>query len=201
MGKKQHQFSLLYTSPSPKWFLSKLNHSFLVLSPNEPCRVTVNAVGIITLLYKKRLGQFIFETNIAGYSSGDDSGWKKEKDGSTTILHEKGVWKSRDNFFGGEPYGGSEVVFYKDKAVWMMVYWGDAEKGVDSKAVYKFLQKSLREMPKNAPFRGPKEYKTGEWRYENSWEGNTEKFKGEEKIFKGGKEVYWAGYIGGLVDQ
>ena len=32
--------------------------------------------------------------------------------GGVTIPYEKGDWKSHDNFFGGEPYGGRIIVFY-----------------------------------------------------------------------------------------
>lgn len=37
-----------------------------------------------------------------------------------------------DNFFGGEPYGGREVVFYEEKPVWMMVYYGWVAEGIES---------------------------------------------------------------------
>ena len=128
---------------------------------------------------RKRLKRFIFEANAAGYASGDDAAWKKESDGSTTIVHQEGDWKSRDNFFGGEPYGGNQVVFHKGKAEWMMVYWGEVVKGADSREVYRILQETLRHMPEHAPFRGPSEYQIGEWRYENAWEGEIERFKGK----------------------
>ena len=149
----------------------------------------------------ERLKQFLVESNAAGYASGADAGWTKEKDGSTTIVHESGDFRMHDNFFGGEPYGGREVVFYQGKPHWMMVYYGAVEKGVDQKEVYRFLQASLKQMPEDAPFRGPKEHEDGDWRYENEWKGEVESFRGDERILKSGQKVYWAGYIGGLVDQ
>jgi hypothetical protein len=150
---------------------------------------------------KEKLSKFIYDTNAAGYASGDSFNWEKQEDGSTKIVHEDGDWRSVDIFYGGEPYGGNEVVFHGGKAEWMMVYWGEVEKGVNSKEVYKVLQEALREMPEDAPFRGPREHTMGEWQYKNSWEGKVDKFKGEETIHNGERQVYWAGYMGGLVDQ
>ena len=71
---------------------------------------------------KESLIKFLIESNKAGYASGQEKQWIKELDGSTTIPFKKGEWHSQDNFFGGEPYGGRIVVFYKNKPYWIMVY-------------------------------------------------------------------------------
>ena len=64
-----------------------------------------------------------------------------------------------DNFFGGEPYGGRMVVFYKNKPIWTMVYYGWVEKTVkDPNVVYRILRSALKQMPNDAPFRGPKNW-------------------------------------------
>lgn len=56
-------------------------------------------------------------------------------------------------------------------------------------------------MPTDAPYRGPKELKDGEFTYTNTWEGTIERYSGEEKITQNGKLVYKANYRGGLVDK
>lgn len=147
------------------------------------------------------LKRFLIESNNAGYAAGNSKKWIKEKDGSTTIPFEKGKWRSNDNFFGGEPYGGRNVVFLENKPVWIMVYYGFVieEKNVDK--VYKVLREALRKMPTNYPFRGPKTLKFGEYKYSNSWRGDIENYSGEEKIMKNKKLVYKANYLGGLVDK
>lgn len=150
---------------------------------------------------EESLKQFLFDLNQAGYGSGEEKKWIKELDGSTTIPYEKGDWKSHDNFFGGEPYGGRTIVFYKDKPVWMMVYYGFVEKGVKTDLVYGILKKALMKMPKEAPFRGPKEFKERGLSYINKWSGDVRNYSGEEKIFLDKKMIYKANYIGGLVDQ
>ena len=153
------------------------------------------------------LKEFLKEANMAGYAGGEEKKWKKEEDNSTTITHESsdGRWLFHDNFFGGEPYGGREVIFKDGQAVWMMVYYGEiVDKGLDKDKVYAFLQKSLSLADEDLPVRGPKEKKEeidgGEWFYENNWQGSLERFKGKEIIKINGKEIYNADYIGGLVD-
>lgn len=150
---------------------------------------------------KKALKQFLVDSNKAGYASGKEKKWIKESDNSTTIPFEKGSWKSHDNFFGGEPYGGRTTVFYEGKPYWIMVYYGWVKKGVETNSVYGILRNALIRMPKNHPLRGPKKYKEGEFVYSNSWEGEVDKFSGEEQIIQGKKQIYKASYIGGLVDQ
>ena len=150
---------------------------------------------------KKALKQFLIDSNKAGYAGGQEKKWVKELDGSTTIPFEKGPWKSHDNFFGGEPYGGRTIVFYEGKPYWIMVYYGWVEEGVETNPVYAVLRGALKQMPEDYPFRGPKEYKEGNYTYINKWKGEVDKFSGEERIIQGDKLIYKANYLGGLVDQ
>lgn len=146
------------------------------------------------------LKKFILDSNKHTYSTGNESLNKKEKDGSTTLTYTKGDWKIHDNFFGGEPYGGREVVFYKDKPVWMMVYYGTVKKGVSPEVIYPILQKALRLMPKDSPFRGPTTMKERTYTYKNEWEGTIEAFSGIETISIDKVILYTAQYVGGFVD-
>jgi hypothetical protein len=82
-----------------------------------------------------------------------------------------------------------------------MVYYGSIDKKIVPESVYPTLQKALRSMPEEYPFRGPKEMRDGEYIYRNSWIGTLEEFKGEEIISKNNIEIYRASYGGGLVDQ
>ncbi len=149
---------------------------------------------------KEQLIAFLLKASKAGSAPSGESIWKKEEDGSTTSVHESGPFKMHDNFFGGEPFGGREVVFYENKPLWAMVYYGKAEVS-DMKELYDFLQKALSEMPPEAPFRGPKNFHEGQYRYENQWEGDVLDFSGVERIYVDEAKVYSARYMGGLVDQ
>jgi hypothetical protein len=150
----------------------------------------------------KALRGFLLEANVSGYASGKANAWTKNKDGSTTITYDRKGWKYHDNFFGGEPYGGREVVSYKGEPLWMMVYYGaisDTER--DFKGLYAFLQRALRADPKSNPFRGPRIFREGNLSYRNSWKGSLDSFHGEENITRSGKKIYYAKYLGGLVDR
>ena len=67
--------------------------------------------------------------------------------------------------------------------------------------VYRILQWALRNIPENAPYRGPLEYKDEEYIYHNSYTWNLEQFSGKEIIRKGDEIVYQAQYMGGIIDQ
>jgi len=150
---------------------------------------------------KKELQQFLIRSNKAGYAGGEEKKWIKETDGSTTIPYTHGEWRSHDNFFGGEPYGGRLVVFKKGIPVWIMVYYGWVAEGVTTDKVYATLREALKAMPEDAPFRGPKELTFGGLTYRNSWIGDIERYSGEEQITHNDKLIYKASYRGGLVDK
>ncbi|MBI3559663.1 hypothetical protein HY087_00860 [Candidatus Gottesmanbacteria bacterium] len=147
------------------------------------------------------LNTFLLHANAAGYASGKEKAWTKEPDGSTTIAYEEGSWKSHDNFFGGEPYGGRMVVFHEKKPFWIMVYYGRVMEKADPDTVYKILRNALKRMPQDHPYRGPKRYREGEIGYTNTWTGTLEDFSGKETISNGKKLIYQSSYMGGLVDQ
>jgi hypothetical protein len=152
-------------------------------------------------MVKEELRQFLIDANKAGYAGGEEKKWIKEPDGSTTIPYTKGEWRSDDNFYGGEPYGGRIIVFHQEIPVWMMVYYGWVTEGQETDPIYAILRGALMQMPDDAPFRGPKEFIDGEFTYHNKWDGNVERYSGEEEITQGEKLIYKANYMGGLVDQ
>jgi hypothetical protein len=151
---------------------------------------------------KKQLCDFLVKAKKAGYASGSFFNKVREKDKSHTIRFKLGDWGYHDNYFGGEPFGGREVVFYKNKPVFIMTYYGFVDGSVKNvKEIYKFLREVLGLIPEDKPFRGPKNYKNGDFVYLNNFKGDITNFFGEEVIKLKGKKVYTAKYIGGLVDQ
>lgn len=127
---------------------------------------------------------------------------KPQANGSRTILFSDGDFSMEDNFFGGEPYGGQQVIFYKKEPVWICVYYGrvlDTELPADK--VYDFLREALRHPNKEQPLRGPASYKNSGLEYQNKLEGDTASYLGREVIFENGKEIFWTQYVGGWVDQ
>jgi hypothetical protein len=146
--------------------------------------------------------QFLLDASRRGYAAGGSVVKVQEADHSTTIVLEQGKWRFHDNYFGGEPYGGREVVFLEGRPVWMAVYYGRVEgASADPARVYTFLQTALREAPAAFPVRGPDEFSEGRSTYRNAHEGGVAFFSGEETIHEGSRLVYTARYVGGLVDR
>ena len=151
----------------------------------------------------KKLCKFLVEAKKSTYAAGEAVKKIIENDKSTTLIYEVDDWKYQDNYFGGEPYGGREIAFFKNQPVYIMVYYGWVNESVtDFKAVYKVLQGALTLIPENKPFRGPEKYSQDNLSYINIFDGEIDNFFGEEKIISSdGEELYKAKYIGGLVDQ
>ena len=149
----------------------------------------------------EKLKQFILEASHNTYASEDKDIRKVQKDKSTTITYSNGDWSYHDNYFGGEPYGGREVVFYKNKPLWMMVYYGWVVDGIDPDRVYPILTKALRNSTIDKPYRGPDEYIEESTIYANDMEGDVENFRGEERIYDGEELLYIARYMGGIIDK
>ncbi len=61
------------------------------------------------------------------------------------------------------------------------------------------LHAALMEVPREAPFRGPRLLKKGDSEYRCSWQGSPEDFHGEEEILRGGKRVYFLRFHGGTL--
>ena len=150
----------------------------------------------------KEFIEFLIKAKTNGYASGESSVKIKEYDSSKTITFSEGKYKYHDNYFGGEPYGGREVVFIQGKPFWMMVYYGRVfeNKNISVKEIYSFLQKALKTIPAEAPYRGDRIYEEYNFFYMNLWAGTIENFSGKETLSHKGLQVYEASYLGGLVD-
>jgi hypothetical protein len=151
----------------------------------------------------KELCKFLVKAKKSTYAAGEAAKKIVEADKSTTLIFEDGDWKYHDNYFGGEPYGGREVVFFQNLSVYIMVYYGRVKEFVtDFEDTYKVLQSALTNIPEDKPFRGPKKYNLNGFEYINVFEGEIDNFFGEEIIKSmDGNEIYKAKYIGGLINQ
>ena len=160
---------------------------------------------VSVLLYNQNMNteqikNFLIRANRNGYGN-EAIKPTNESDASHTIGYSEPDWQFHDNYFGGEPFGGRELIFYKNKPIWMMVYYGFVSDMTLQNEVYSFLKKALLEFPEDAPYRGPKNLEEGDWQYTNKIIGDFDNFSGEEVITLQGKEVYRAMYQGGLVDK
>ncbi len=151
------------------------------------------------MINTNKLCEFLIKAKRSSYAAGNNAKSVKEKDGSTSLFFIDGDFKYHDNYFGGEPFGGREVIFYKDKSVHIMVYYGKVNNTIkNSEPIYQFLREALKLIPKEYPFRGPKEFTNDNLTYKNLYFGNIDCFSGEETIIdKNGKVIYQGKYLGG----
>ena len=82
------------------------------------------------MIDNQALCTFLVRAKRATYASGDQAKEIEEADRSTSLVFEEGDWKYHDNYFGGEPYGGREVVFFKGDPVYIMTYYGWVDKKI-----------------------------------------------------------------------
>lgn len=155
------------------------------------------------MVNKERLCQFLVNAKKATYAAGDNAQIITETDNSKSIFYETGDYKYHDNFFGGEPFGGREVVFYQNKPIYIMTYYGKVlVSNTDFKEIYKVLQHALSKIPLDHPFRGPKEFIENNFIYKNEYQGEIDDFSGQETISSSnGEIVFRAQYSGGLICQ
>ncbi|MCF7901436.1 DUF5680 domain-containing protein [Candidatus Woesearchaeota archaeon] len=108
-----------------------------------------------------------------------------------------------DSYAGNYWAPGREVVFFQKKPIWCMSYQGQHNSNYDDeffeKQAFIFLKKALMNFDENMPFRGPKEYSEGDFKYTFEIEGNYEYFKGQEKIFYKGEVVFFQDVMGTLI--
>ena len=121
------------------------------------------------------------------------------------LLNSKsGDWRYVDQYVGGEPYQGFEVIWFKNKPIWSMTYRGLYHGSEPYKKFITFLKAALSAAPKEMPVRGPKKFaqkQFANWSYENSWRGKMNEFKGREEVFFKKKIVFWTDYQGGTVNH
>ena len=132
------------------------------------------------------------------YASGNKP--RALEDGSKEFTYEEGGFKLRDRYFGFNPFAGETVVWRDGKIHWVMNYYGWSKSGeVSDEQVFAFLRKALVQVKAERPFRGPSEFKEGEFRYTDRSEGDVKSFRGVETIYYKGWEAHHVIYHGGIV--
>jgi hypothetical protein len=148
----------------------------------------------------KQLSKFLIKAKINTYASGGEGGEKILSDGGKEFKFKEGKFEYRDRYFGFNPFIGQEIVWQKEKTIWGMNYYGEIiSEVVPAKKIYQFLQEALKKITENKPFRGPDNFKQGDFEYFNKVEGVVENFNGEEKIFYKKQLIYQLNYNGGLI--
>jgi len=146
----------------------------------------------------QELARFIVKAKRNTYAS--EGRELRGSDESKSLQYKEGDYVYRDRYFGSEKFGGEEVVWFKEKPVWVMNYYGGIEKQIlDSERVFGFLRKALLRISPDKPFRGPHFYQEGDFEYADSSSGDITRFKGTEEITYQREPVHRLEYAGGLI--
>ena len=151
----------------------------------------------------KALAKFLVKAKTQTYA-GDGKEIQAQRPDFKELDFLEGDWYYRDSYAGFFYAPGQEIVRYKQQPAWSMAYSGGMlpkyHDDIDfAKQTFGFLKKALLKMEESRPFRGPENFKEGDWEYKDSSEGDITDFKGTEHIYYKGEEVFKQNYIGGLI--
>ena len=151
-----------------------------------------------------QLPAFLVEAKRRSYAAqGDAASVPPVLAGSKQLEYRAGRFQYRDIYFGMAYFAGQETVSFDDRVIWAMSYAGGVAPAIqdrtDVAAIYAFLRQALLRVPEARPFRGPRVFEAGEFRYEESGEGDVEAFRGTEHIRRRGASVYRLDYCGGAM--
>jgi len=151
---------------------------------------------------KDELLKFLLKARTKTYA-GEGEKVKAVLDGSEQLEYKENNWFYRDVYYNGNGiFVGLETIYYQDKAIWSMSYYGNY-KGMTEEEVDKILRKALIENWETARTWQNVEWQSEDYKYicEPDFNGSIEEMAGLEKILRGGKEIYKFFYAGGLLNQ
>ena len=121
--------------------------------------------------------------------------------GSHDLRFISGEWAYLDSYFGGTDFIGEEVIYFDDKPVWAMNYYGRILRDdlITASQTGQMIKASLSLMYKEGRFLGGFQHTENQFTYEDASEGNVEHFHGREFIRYGQDIAYELVYHGGLI--
>ena len=148
------------------------------------------------------LSYFLVKAKTKTYASVGERSEKTLLDGCKELEYSDGNFLYRDRYYGFNPFIGEEVVFDNGKFIWGMNYYGTLlDDSISAIQVYRFLQKAMRLVREDRPYRGPSKYEEGDFEYIDESEGNIENFYGTETISFKGEKIYKLYYHGGSISK
>lgn len=147
-----------------------------------------------------QLTSFIVRAKAATYV-GDGEQVTPCRLGSHDLRFTDGAWSYHDSYFGGADFIGEEVVYFEEKPVWAMNYYGRILRDdlLTGPQAGQMIKASLSRMYVEGRFLGGFEYTENDLTYIDSSEGDTERFHGREIIRREQEEAYELVYHGGLI--
>lgn len=146
------------------------------------------------------LNAFIVRAKAATYV-GDGRHVDSSRTGSHDLRFTEQEWSYHDSYFGGSDFIGEEVVYWREKPVWAMNYYGRILRDdlITAAEAGQMIKTSLSRMYQQNRFLGGFEYEENELTYVDTSEGGPECFRGHELIRRGPELVYELDYHGGMI--
>jgi len=114
-----------------------------------------------------------------------------------------GDFRYYDSYTGKTWAPGKEEVSFQGNPIWCMTYQGQHNSKYDNtffkEQTFPFLKKALMNVDEKMPFRGPKEFSEGDFKYTFEMDGDYDYFKGQERIFYKGESVFFQNVMGSLI--
>jgi len=147
-----------------------------------------------------QLNNFIVRAKAATYV-GSGEATASCRPGSHDLQFSDGAFHYLDSYFGGADFIGEEVVYFEDKPVWAMNYYGCllAPDRIAAEETGQMIKESLARLYQQNRFLGGFEYTDGRDTYHDTNEGDVNSFTGKEWIERDGIRVYELVYHGGLI--
>jgi hypothetical protein len=122
---------------------------------------------------------------------------------SHDLQYAQGDWSYLDSYFGGTDFIGEETVWYAQKPVWAMNYYGYIIQPelITPAQAGQMIKASLARMYTENRFLGGFQHSEGDFTYFDTNEGDFSHFTGREWIERQGVKAYELVYHGGLIKE
>ena len=148
------------------------------------------------------LHAFIVQAKQATYV-GDGQKLLPYRLGSHDLQFRQGDWAYHDSYLGENDFIGQEAVYYQQKVVWAMNYFGrilDPAKITAAEAGF-IIKTSLSRLYAENRFLGGFQHTEGQFTYVDTSQGDFTFFTGREWISRENEIVYELVYHGGLIKE
>ncbi len=147
------------------------------------------------------LTNFLHKANKNTFANANIQKAQSLRPGSLDYHFEDGDFAYHDTYFGNRDFIGEEIVYYNQKPLWGMNYFGFMlDESITTKELGNFLEKAImQEYSDIIPVRGPKKFVENTWAYTLSVDGGLDRFSGIEKISHNDKVAYHLHIQGGFI--
>ncbi len=143
----------------------------------------------------KEITGFLIRAKRATYA-GKGAETTPSRPASHDLVYRDGDYMYYDTYLGGGRFAGEEALWIREAPYWSMNYAGRVTGEPFSGD---FLKEALLRVPEETPYRGPREYRNGDYTYRCETNGDFDWFQGKETIEYRGKQIYECYFHGGII--